>query len=69
LTLITPAPQSRFVRSPPSQRLQYRGRPLPHHTGTTRTSDARCPPKLHTRAADPQAPNPATGIMSPVVVR
>jgi hypothetical protein len=37
LTLITPAPQSRFVRSPPSQRLQYRGRPLPHHTGTTRT--------------------------------
>ncbi|KAJ7840902.1 hypothetical protein B0H13DRAFT_2415528 [Mycena leptocephala] len=58
LTLTTLAPQSLFVCSPPSQRLEYRGRPLPHHTGTTRTprhsrtSDPRCPPRPHTLAAD-----------------
>jgi cysteine protease ATG4 len=42
---------------------------LPHCTGTARTCDARCPPKLHMLAADPRAPNPAAGIASPAVVR
>ncbi|KAJ7320974.1 hypothetical protein DFH08DRAFT_942004 [Mycena albidolilacea] len=69
LTLATFAPQSLFVCSPPSQRLQYPGHPLLHHTGTTRTSDARSPPKLHMRVAAPRAPNPTKGTASPAVVR
>ncbi|KAJ7864538.1 hypothetical protein B0H13DRAFT_2353643 [Mycena leptocephala] len=42
-----------------------------HHSHTLTHSHERrsLSPKLHTRAADPQAPNPATGIMSPVVKR
>ncbi|KAJ7320939.1 hypothetical protein DFH08DRAFT_970247 [Mycena albidolilacea] len=68
LTLTIFTLQSLFICSPLSQHLQYPGRPLLHHMGTTRMSDSRCPPKLHSRAVDPRAPNLAKATALPAVV-